>query len=228
MLVSLILAIVMLAPQQVRMSNPDGLTPPQLAYYEDPFYTRAARDNRIEGIVTVEASFDAGGKMTVLRTVKGLGYGLDENALVAVRNWKFCPALRNGTPVPAALAQIDIDFHLAAAPSAEFDDIVHIRPGVTPPKVVKRVEPRYTDEARAQHLVGTVVLQGVIRPDGTVHILKVEKPLPAGLTESATEAIQQWKFEPGSSNGKPVQVALNIEVGFNLEKSDVPDLCAHR
>jgi periplasmic protein TonB len=39
-----------------------------------------------------------------------------------------------------------------------------------------------------------------------------------GLTESAVEAIQQWKFKPGTKNGKEVAVAVNIEINFNLGK----------
>src|SRR5437773_4050837 len=104
--------LALMAPQVVRIGgapvNPIGpLTPPQVATYTDPFYTRTARDNKIEGTVTVEAAFDVNGKMTVLRTVKGLGFGLDESALVALRSWKFCPALRNGVPVETS-GQLDI------------------------------------------------------------------------------------------------------------------------
>jgi TonB family protein len=38
------------------------------------------------------------------------------------------------------------------------------------------------------------------------------------LTESAIDAIQQWKFKPAIRNGKEVAVAVNIEINFNLPK----------
>jgi hypothetical protein len=44
--------------------------------------------------------------------VKGLGYGLDENALAALEAWRFAPALRNGLPV-SAVAEIEIHFNIA-------------------------------------------------------------------------------------------------------------------
>ena len=46
--------------------------------------------------------------------------------------------------------------------------------------------------------------------------------MPLGLTESALEAFKQWKFQPGTMNGKPVAVSLNVEVNFGLEKQFVP------
>jgi periplasmic protein TonB len=43
------------------------------------------------------------------------------------------------------------------------------------------------------------------------------KALDYGLTETAVEALKQWKFKPGTMNGKAVDVSLNIEVNFNLK-----------
>src|SRR5262249_33495181 len=155
-----------------------GVVAPEVLWYPDPYYTRAARENKIQGSVVIEGSFDVEGKMTVVRVVKGLGYGLDESAIAALRGWKFAPACRNGVPV-SGLAQIDIDFSLTDGPSAEFDDVNWAR-GATVPKVLQRVEPRYTDEAGQARLSGTVVLQAVIPADGTPKVLKVVKPLPFG------------------------------------------------
>lgn len=230
-LASIILLV--LVAQRVHIVNPpdvgDGsIASPAILYYTDPFYTRTARDNKIEGTVTIEGAFDVRGCMKVLRTVRSVGFGLDENALAALRSWRFSPAKRNGEPVDA-IAQIDIDFSLAAAPPSEYDDIQTAisAPGISAPTVIRRVEPRYTDEARQARVVGTVILQAVIQTNGTADILKVVKPLPLGLTESALEAIQQWRFRPAIRNGREIPVATNIEVVFNLEQKQMnqPDVC---
>lgn len=218
--------LALMAPQVVRIGgapvNPIGpLTPPQVATYTDPFYTRTARDNKIEGTVTVEASFDAKGNMQVLRTVKSLGSGLDEAALAALRSWKFCPALRNGMPVDS-IGEIDILFNIADLPAAEFDDMNHVEPGTSAPTVLKRVQPQYTEEARTARTGGTVVLQAVIQTDGTTKILKIVRPLGFGLTERAIDALLQWTFQPAMRNGQAVAVSSNIEVNFNLEKAAPP------
>ena len=229
MSVVLIVLVALMAPQHVRMADaPENSlveTPPEIAAYSDPFYTRTARDNKIEGTVTVEAAVDDKGKVTIGRTLKGLGYGLDENALAALRQWKFCPALRGETPI-GAVVQIDIDFRLANLPASEFDDTKV--PGIDRPVVIKRVEPKYTDAARSARIGGTVVLQTVVKTDGTAKVVKIVRPLPYGLTESAISSIEQWTFKPATENGKAIPVSILAEVVFNLEQkfSIVAPACA--
>jgi protein TonB len=88
--------------------------------------------------------------------------------------------------------------------------------GVTPPTILSRVEPQYSEEARKARYQGTVVLEAVVKKDGTVDILRVVRSLGFGLDENAIQALKQWRFKPGMRNGIPVDVALNIEVNFNL------------
>jgi TonB family protein len=88
--------------------------------------------------------------------------------------------------------------------------------GVTPPTVVQRVEPQYSEEARKARYQGTVVLEAIVRKDGTCDILRIVRSLGFGLDENAIQALKQWRFRPGMRNGVPVDVALNIEVNFNL------------
>src|SRR5262245_887813 len=88
--------------------------------------------------------------------------------------------------------------------------------GVTPPTVLSRVEPQYSEEARKARYQGTVVLEAIVKRDGTVDILRVVRSLGFGLHENAIQALKQWRFKPGMRNGIPVDVALNIEVNFNL------------
>jgi TonB family protein len=88
--------------------------------------------------------------------------------------------------------------------------------GVSPPSVVSRVEPQYSEEARKARYQGTVVLEAIVRKDGTVDILRVVRSLGFGLDENAIDALKKWRFRPGTKGGVPVDVALNIEVNFNL------------
>jgi TonB family protein len=88
--------------------------------------------------------------------------------------------------------------------------------GVSPPTVLSRVEPQYSEDARKARYQGTVVLEAIVRRDGTVDILRVVRSLGFGLDENAIQALKQWRFRPGTRNGVPVDVSLNIEVNFNL------------
>src|SRR5215471_2629170 len=155
-----LIGLVVLFAQHVHIGDSPNIrdrsiaSPPEVLFYTEPFYTRTARERKVEGTVTVEGAFDVNGCMKIVRIIKTIGFGLDENALAALRSWRFSPAKRNGEPVEA-LAQIDIDFSIAAAPRVEYDDIqTDIRAGISAPTMIKRVEPRYTDEARQARVVG--------------------------------------------------------------------------
>ena len=87
---------------------------------------------------------------------------------------------------------------------------------VTPPAVLSRVEPTYSFEARKAKLEGVVVLSAIVRKDGSIKIRKVIRSLGLGLDENAIRALKAWRFRPAMKEGKPVDVALNIEVNFRL------------
>jgi TonB family protein len=88
-----------------------GMSPPYAAEYSSPDYTTEALHFGIEGIVSVLAEFDSDGNFRVLRIEKGLGYGLDEKALDAIRQWRFAPAYRSGRRA-GVIANIDVEFRL--------------------------------------------------------------------------------------------------------------------
>lgn len=89
--------------------------------------------------------------------------------------------------------------------------------GVTPPTPLSKPLPAYTPEARKARVEGNVLINAVIRKDGSVDSFKVMKGLGYGLDESAIHTIaQQWRFKPGTFHGEPVDVQANIEVSFKL------------
>jgi TonB family protein len=90
-------------------------------------------------------------------------------------------------------------------------------PGVKAPEVLYQPLPAYTDEARAARVAGPVLIQAIIRKDATVDSFKILRGLGYGLDESAINTIAtKWRFRPGTFNGEPVDVQVNIEVFFRL------------
>jgi TonB family protein len=77
-----------------------------------PAYTEEARTLRIEGEVLLEVLFSASGEARVLRMIRGLGHGLDENAMAAARAIQFRPAKRGDTAADST-AVVHIVFQLA-------------------------------------------------------------------------------------------------------------------
>ncbi len=68
-----------------------------------PVYTMQARQAEIEGVVKVEVTVDESGRVLQARVLNGLGYGLDESALAAVKQWTFQPGSRCGRPLVATI-----------------------------------------------------------------------------------------------------------------------------
>jgi len=69
-----------------------GVTLPTCAYCPDPQYTDEAREARLQGAVTLLVLVDADGRASQIRITQGIGLGLDERAVRAIRTWKFVPA----------------------------------------------------------------------------------------------------------------------------------------
>ncbi|HSW37931.1 MAG TPA: energy transducer TonB [Acidobacteriota bacterium] len=89
--------------------------------------------------------------------------------------------------------------------------------GVRPPVAISKPEPLYTEEARKERIQGIVLLQGIVRKDGSIDSFKVLRGLGYGLDESAINMIAtRWRFQPGTKNGVPVDVQINIEISFRM------------
>jgi TonB family protein len=86
--------------------------PAEILSKPTPIYTDEARTKRIEGEVLLEVVFEATGKLHVVRVVRGLGHGLDENAVHAAEQIRFKPALKDGQPSDST-AVVHIIFQLA-------------------------------------------------------------------------------------------------------------------
>ena len=92
---------------------------------------------------------------------------------------------------------------------------LRVSPETMEKRIVTKVEPVYPEAARKAGLQGLVVMDAVIAPDGSVKRLRPVSG-PDLLAQSATAAVQSWKFEPYLSSGKPVEVETTIAVEFRL------------
>jgi periplasmic protein TonB len=92
----------------------------------------------------------------------------------------------------------------------------HVGGGVHAPKIIYRIDPEFSEEARKNKWQGVVVLRVIIGTDGKPRDLSVQRTLGMGLDEKAIEAVRQWRFEPGTKDGQPVPVEVAVEVNFRL------------
>jgi TonB family protein len=88
--------------------------------------------------------------------------------------------------------------------------------GITPPRVLREVKADYTEAARQRGLTGEVVLEIVVRRDGSVGDVKLLQGLGLGLDDRAIAAVRQWRFTPAQRLGVPVDVLVEVGVEFRL------------
>lgn len=89
----------------------------------------------------------------------------------------------------------------------------------TAPHPLSKLSPTYPEKARQQHKEGTVTLGLIVSKDGTVSGVHVIKSVDTDIDQAAIEAVSQWKFEPGTYQGKPVDVEIAVQVNFRLDAS---------
>ena len=99
---------------------------------------------------------------------------------------------------------------------AQDDAPLRVGGDVLAPKLVKSVEPVYTEIARRARIQGVVIVEAVITRKGRVTQVRVLKSLPMGLDKSAIDAVQQYQYEPATLKGREVAVYYNITVRFTL------------
>jgi protein TonB len=107
-----------------------------------------------------------------------------------------------------------------APPAVVVDSVTEtVRVGVhvDPPEILHKVEPTYTRAAIVTRVRGAVILELMIDTRGRVESVTVLRGLPMGLSQSAVDAVSQWRFEPCTLDGDPVNVKYILTVRFDLK-----------
>ena len=90
---------------------------------------------------------------------------------------------------------------------------------VMAPVAISRVPPVYPELARKARISGVVIIEAIIDKQGQVRNARVLKGLPMGLDRAALDALMQWRFRPGTLNGRPIDVIFTLTINFTLTGS---------
>ena len=91
--------------------------------------------------------------------------------------------------------------------------------GLESPIFLERVPPGYPEMARRLRIEGYVILEAVLRTDGTVDEIRVVRGLGKGrfgFEDAAAQALAQWTYLPGKLHDKAVDVRMTLRVDFQL------------
>jgi TonB family protein len=154
----------------------------------------------------------------------GPGYGNGTGGAKGARGVVASTGFGNGVATGNAHASSQ-----AAVRSAGFGDAdvpapatVQSRPAaqaaakIVPVEILSKEKPIYTEEARAKHIEGEVLIEAVFEATGKIRVLRIVRGLGYGLDEAAVRAAQQIRFKPELKDGQPSDSTAVVHIFFQL------------
>lgn len=166
-------------------------------------YTNAARQNGVEGIVSLRVQLLATGRIGRVTPVTSLPFGLTEQAIRSARSIRFRPRMVNGKPVDIIIT-VDYRFTLYYENS---DSDITTKVAITnmPPPDIRRSE--IIPEAE-----GRIAVEVFFGADGRVSVFRYVSPLSDEQKRKIDEAVANIEFKPAiHKSGKPMSVTKVVD-----------------
>jgi TonB family protein len=204
-------------PVPQRIQRTEAIAMGNLIEVVPPQYPEEIRKEHT-GKVVLRILIDKAGKVTKASQLSGDPL-LADATLSAVKQWKF-------RPYTLSNEHVEVDTTATVAYTADPPYVITPKPfhgprmirvsqGVMESSIVRRVEPQYPLEARANRVKGDVLIQVIIDEKGSIAKMTVLKGEPV-LAKAATEAVAQWTYKPFTVDGDPFEVETTILVRFHM------------
>lgn len=192
-----------------------------------PEYPREAKEQNVEGDVTVQIIIDEEGKVVSAKATSGHEL-LQDVSVTAAKGWTFKPFELDGKPTRVS-AELSFRFKLGSLQQDLASKGINI-PNIPPPSIIRRSEgvlrgnainralPQYPAIAKDAEIEGDVVVEVTIDEEGKVALARVVSGHPL-LQASAIVAAKEWTFNPTSIDGTPVKVSGVLTFRFALDKN---------
>ena len=200
------------------------ISPPEVLSSVNAEFSDEARRAKYQGVCLVSLIVDAEGNPQNIRVVRALGMGLDEKAIEAIRQYKFKPAMKDGTtPVPTMIT-IEVDFRLYSGKRPSHISPVPIgaprfdpAPGnVGSLLLINYVEPKYSHYAKEHRISGECVIGLTVDIHGRPQNVHVVTSLDPSLDQNAVEAVKKWRYTPPMINGNAAPIDGTVKIKFVL------------
>jgi len=197
----------------------------RLMHQEDPKYPKEAREQKLQGQVVVQITVEETGEVSRAAALSG-ELPLAKAAVNSVVKWRFQPFTKDGHPLRVQQNVVfnfapgnkvaELQLPLSEPTAAKLPSVFRVGGRVSAPRPLYSPDAGYSEEARQAKYEGVCVLTLIVGPDGLPWNVRVARSLGMGLDEKAIEAVKRWRFQPAMKDGKPVAVAINVEVQFRL------------
>lgn len=191
-------------------------------------YPQLARQAGIEGRVLVQFMVEEDGTVQDAQVLRGVGSGLDEAALEAVRQARFRPGYKDGAPARMRMV-LPITFVLPDGDDTSAEDGNDAEDVATQVDEMPEMEGGmgalaarlvYPEEAEREGLEGRVVVTFIVDETGAVQDAEIAEGAHPLLDEAALEAVRATPFRPGLRDGAPVRVRMALPVIFSLPETE--------
>jgi TonB family protein len=118
--------------------------------------------------------------------------------------------------VSAGPCRADDDKQKEQAKESAPQEVYEPGPTVKSPKLVHYVEPEFSANSKEAFVEGVVKVSTVVTTEGTVSTCQIIRGLNAEEDKTALKAVKLWRFQPGTKDGKPVNVRVTVEIEFHL------------
>ncbi|HVS51540.1 MAG TPA: energy transducer TonB [Opitutaceae bacterium] len=237
-LFSCLFAVALCAPPvAAQIASAPGVTPLRVRTQSDPVYPfEMVQIGVREGKAVVAISVDAAGRIDDCLAVAYTQPEFAHAALSALRHWTFEPARYRGEPV-AAMTEVTVNFEVqgtvvvsmtSAESMAAWMAAMHPESGASRPRLLRELDriptpivavpPRYPADLAQKGRSGKVTVQFYIDENGTVRMPSVSNALDLDLGALAVSAVQQWRFEPPTCEGRAVLV--RAEQVFDFKQAE--------
>lgn len=132
------------------------------------------------------------------------------------------PEYENPVEVDSDSPEVDLVFPPPVAPTVDPRDAGPriITGEIEPPVLIaeSKIPPIFPEAARLARISGRVILRAVILADGSVaevEVLSCGRP-GLGFEEASVAAVSEWRYEPATLSGRPIDVYFSIQVVFEL------------
>jgi TonB family protein len=176
-----------------------AVSSPVVLHVVEPKFSEQARAAGFSGRVLVNLIVDTEGMPQKVHVLRGVGMGLDENAVEAVKQYFFKPAMEDGKPVPVEL-NVQINFEIYRPPTVIHSAAIHI-----------------TDEARRNKASGAILVGFTLDEQGLPQDVHILHGFGMGMDEAAIEAVKKYKFAPFLRDGQVVALPTRLEIKFQAK-----------
>lgn len=207
-----------------------------------PVYPQEAQKKKIEGVLTLKFMVNVDGSVSDVKVPKTaiyvdgsvsdvrdvtpemMGDIFRQEAIDAALQFRFRPAKHNGKAVPVWMV-MPIEFRLPkqqtplpASGDVDSSKVMQLDQVDTEPALIQSVPPEYPYKARKAGLTGKVFLKFIVNVDGSVSDVSVLGTIGSeAFHQAAIDAISQFRFKPGTLNGKVVPVWMTQPITFSLD-----------